>query len=169
MKNKKEKFAAITLFAIIVALLGGMGWQRIQFYRALKALAGINSKTVTLFRIYSRGGSNSIEFEMPDPIIDDFFQAVVDFRSYWSRSGGVVSDDLVWFMEITPRGKNLIQIDCAVPADEDNIVIGGLDKLTQNGLHLHYGRFQSRQLYRWYQAYSHRWLNPNEPPLKQAK
>ncbi|GAK54527.1 hypothetical protein U14_05814 [Candidatus Moduliflexus flocculans] len=140
-------------------------WQEGQYRTTIEALTSISPEQVTKFRIYPRVGvpvDTSIEFMLHDSIIADFFQALTDQRSYSYSHDTVASRDHSWFLEII-AGELFIQISFHIPHDNDNIVAGMLGKFTKNST-TSYGHFQSRQLYQWYQRYSHRWLTPEGTP-----
>ena len=140
-------------------------WQERQYQTTIKALTSIPPEQVTMFRIYPRRVGTPIdthiEFTPPDSIITDFFQALTDQRPY-SYSHDRAREEQQWFFEVA-AGEVFIQISFHIPYDNDNIVAGMLGKFTKNSTRS-YGYFQSRQLYQWYQTYSHRWLTPEGSP-----
>ena len=153
---------------IFVALIALWIWQKWQYRTTIGTLTSISPEQVTMFRIYPRRVGEPvdtyIEFEYPDAIITDFFQALTDHRPYLYSHDRVFGDDYQWFFEVATE-KVLIQISFHIPYDTGNVVAGMLGKFTQSST-TSYGYFQSRHLYQWYQNYKDRWLNPDEahPP-----
>lgn len=160
-ESVKNLVATIVAILVFVGWIAAWVWQERQYEKTIAALTSITPKQVTMFRIHSpRGGY--VEFKAPDPLITEFFQALTDHRPY-SYSHDRVREDHQWFFEVI-AGKVFIQISFHIPyGNNDNIVAGGLGKFTKNGS-THYGYFQSRKLFQWYQKYKDRWLTPSAPP-----
>lgn len=120
-------------------------------------LQQVNAKSLTAFVIYPRAGKpvgTSIVLALPAPLIDGFFEAIKDARSYVRSGLTIASLEHNWFIEIM-MGEKRLQIRCCIPSNERNRVVVG-EFLGSKGA------FQSHQLYHWYQKYSHRWLEPEE-------
>jgi hypothetical protein len=116
---------------------------------------------VTVLRIYPRSGiprGKSVIFRTPDPLIDEFFRSLSDIRIYWPSHDTVTSQDHSWFLEVSTGG-DPIQISFYIPSGKGARVAGEFGNWNLRSS-VHYGDFQSQQLYDWYQKYSHRWLSP---------
>ena len=116
----------------------------------------MTSNEVISFKIYPGAIAPvgpSIIFKPPSPVIDTFFQSIKDMRSSWTNYSPA-NEEYVWFLEIATQKGDIIQLSCTIPAKKRTYVVGMLND---------HDFFKSRQLYQWYQDYSHRWLNSDEP------
>ena len=142
--------------------------RRILYYSTIHALKTMPPETVALFAIYPATypeilDSPALEISIPDSMINEFFLAVDDARSYWLSPGSISSLSHVWFMEIMTEDRK-IQISCYIPSQKRHTVLCDLGKFSATHAS-YYGEFQSQQLFQWYQIYSHRWLeSENSPP-----
>lgn len=156
MKEKESFIIPLIFFTILV---GVIVYQKVQYFRIMKSLTSVDVQQVTIFNIYRRWTlpvGVPVEFNPPAPIIDEFFQSLTDLRSSWPQHDTVASQTHNWSLEIVAGGKT-IQMRCYVPSRKGNIVVGEIGKFSKNHVS-HYGYFQSRNLFHWYQTYSHRWL-----------
>ncbi len=169
--RQEQKELADWIFLLIVVVVVPLVviaviWQNIQFYLTIITLLSLSPKQVTLFKIYPRTEQpvgTSIEFNSPDPIIDDFLHALTDIRPYRTTAyDSLVSDNHLWFLEITTDQGKSIQISCFITFEKAATVIGSLGKFVPGGGGPHYGYFQSKLLFQWYQKHSHRWLKSEE-------
>ena len=123
-------------------------------------LLAIEPSDITLFRIFPRTGKpigSSIEISPPEPIIDEFIQALTDIGTYLPNHDTVELREHTWSLEIsTEEAEKIVPIHFYIPYQQGDIVVA--DMLGNDGY------FQSRQLYQWYQKYSHRWLEPEDAP-----
>jgi len=161
-----KKSASIFLCLIMILGIGKLTYNTIQYYRIVPILkAGIPQK-VTLM-IYPRVSSLSgraVTFRSPDPIVTEFWSALADIRRYWPNHDTISSRDHAWFVEIFAEdGLIHIQMDFHIPSHKSSIVAGRIGTFSSISM-TNYGEFQSRQLYQWYQTYSHRWLTPEGSP-----
>ena len=157
----KKLFKNLLTVAIVLLLLYPitllMKKQEEQQKTSIADLRSFDPQKVTSFKIYPRltePVGDSITFSISDPIVSDFFQALKDISSYSRNHDTVASWDHDWFLSISAEN-TMIQINFHIPYGRGNIVAGEFD----GG-----GEFQSRQLYQWYQQYSHRWLTPEGSP-----
>jgi hypothetical protein len=160
----KEKLVILLVLLILAISVGVLVYQIIQYKRTIKALTSMDPRQVTIFRIYPRVGipvRTPMEFEVPDPIIDEFFQSLSDLRSYLI-SRQMAREDQQWLLEIAV-GDVIIQVRFSKPYQKGDIVIGEVGKFSE-GYTIHYGSFKSQKLFQWYQKYSHRWLSPPAAP-----
>ncbi len=149
MRKFKKPLLMGAFLAVLIAL---SSWQKWQYRITIGELTSISPEEVTMLRIYPRVGipvDTYIEFTPPDAIIQDFFQAITDYRPY-SYSHDRAWKDQQWFFEVA-TGEVFIQISFHIPYDNGNIVAGMLGKFTKTST-TSYGYFQSRQLYDWYQT-----------------
>ena len=163
MQAFKEPLLIVVILVVLIAL---WSWEKGLSRKAIEDLTSISPEQVTMVRIYPRVGipvNTSVEFTFLDLIIEDFFLALADSRPY-SYSHDRAWKDQQWFFEIA-AGEMSLQISFHIPDDNATIVAGMLGKFTNHSTRS-YGYFQSRQLYHWYQKYSHRWLEPegSQPP-----
>ncbi len=164
--NCIRAFKEPLLIAVIIVVLIAL-WSREKGLsrKAIEDLTSISPEQVTMVRIYPRVVTpvgTYVEFTPPDPIVEDFFRALADHRSYSYSHDRVFGKDHQWFFEVA-AGEVFLQVSFHIPDDNDTIVAGMLGKFTSHSTRS-YGDFQSRQLYHWYQKYSHRWLEPEESP-----
>ncbi len=157
----KENLGPIIVLFIITIIGIGVYSTRKGYKKAIETLTSINAQHVTVFRIYPkvyRPFGEPVEFNTPDPIIDAFFQALTDLRSY-PTSRDTAYQEQTWFLEIATRDF-MIQIAFYIPSQKGNIVVGEIGEFSKSG-----GRydaeFQSRKLFQWYQKYKDRWLEPD--------
>ncbi len=92
------------------------------------------------------------EIKSPDPLIDDFFESISDIHGYSGRYT-VASEQDGWFIEFSFNNRK-VQLSCSIPVQKKETIVGWIE----------YNKYQSRQLYHWYQQYSHRWLTPERTP-----
>lgn len=145
---------------IAILLIGGFYVVLSQPYRKLKA---INPEQVTSFKIYTRiskPAGSLVEFNMPNPLIEDFFHALQDFRFRLPGRHTVISFEHNWFLEVSTRG-TIIQMICSIPSHKPNVVIARFGEYS-SWIEMDYGEFESKLLFQWYQKYSHLWLHPPE-------
>lgn len=146
----------ILLIVVFVAI-----WQRFQFHKTTDILKSLSPPLIREVRVYPRAarvGGSFIIFSPPDKLIDDFVNAVTDIRAYRGSPQGILSRDHEWFVEIKTIGGEIIHMQCHLPANKKKVVHGAFGLFYEKGGGPHYGKFQSENLYRWYQQYSHRWL-----------
>jgi len=102
----------------------------------------------------------AIEFDPHDAIVADFFRSLTNITPYWLPGRDKQNS---WFLEVETHD-TMIQIRFYIPGNNE-ILAGALGKWgKKNSGAVFYGDFQSRQLYQWYQTYSHRWLTPEGSP-----
>jgi hypothetical protein len=89
-----------------------------------------------------------------------FLNAVHDLRYYLGSAGSVASFAHNWFVEVL-TDEDIIQMRCAIVVEKPERVLGELGEFVEGGGGLHFGRFQSQQLYQWYQTYHARWSTPS--------
>ena len=142
------------LFAVIVSII----WQTVQFYRTIHTLKSLSSGAIRELRIYPRTTGKQEIFSPPSALIDNFFQALADIRAYHGSPKGIMSLDHEWFVEIKTADGHIIQMSCHLPANGKKVVHGALGRFYEKGGGPYYGKFQSQDLYHWYQTYSHLWL-----------
>ncbi len=169
--KKDERSTRIVVIVIFVASAGLLLFQGIQHYRSKKMLSvmvsqsditSMNAQHITLFRIYPRiirPVGEPVQFKAPDSIIQDFFQSLKDIQSSWASRDTVDSQDHSWFLEVAAGG-DMIQIHFYIPSGKGDIVAGEFGKWGTNNS-VHYGSFQSKLLFQWYQKYKDRWLKPD--------
>ena len=151
----------IISFLIVISIL--FYYQKHRAQKTIKALNAINSSQIVLFRIYPRVAvpdENFIELKASESIIDDFFRSLGDIRSYKPSHDTIISENHSWFLEMELE-KGRIQINFYIPSQQRDIVVGVIRKFNDAKTRAY---FQSRQLYHWYQKYSHCWLEPEEAP-----
>lgn len=165
-KNMKEKLLKLLLclfpFIFFAMIIGGIAFQHIQLYRTLKTLNAIQPQHISAFRIYPKvihPVGSPVDFTGSVPIVEDFSHAISDFRHSSLGYHSVASDAHSWSMEIIIRGRHRLHISCYIPWKGD-FVFGEVTKISENNTKWNYGAFKSRQLFQWYQKYSHRWLEP---------
>ncbi len=172
-KRLRKDPLVILVFLTLFTVFGAGFVQRIQFYRTILALRAVERHHVTVFIIYPRStrpvqGVTPVKFSSPDQIVDEFLKITEHFQAYWFSPGTLTSPDYDWYLEIITRN-SIIKMWCSLEPDMSNIVLGEIGIMTNTGNDRYYGRFQSKLLFQWYQKYSHFWLNPDEPSLKQAR
>lgn len=159
----KEKLGCIILVLFVLIIIGIVGYllrSESKYDTKINALTSMEPQLVTVFKIYPRVGvpfGTPVTFQAPDPIIDEFFHALSDRHSYPISRDRIASRDHNWFLEVATEGIPTIQISFLIPSGKGDIVVGRLGKLSETG-GSYYGDFQSRELFQWYQTYSHRWL-----------
>ncbi len=156
------------LLLIAITAIGIWGYySRKAHKKIINALESISSQQVTKLEVYPRVSYGAfgvpVTFIAPDQIIGDFLQTVMDRQSYPTSRDRVDSENNCWFLEITTKDTS-VQMSFYIPSQKRGIVVGRLGKFPENGARYYYGDFQSRQLYHWYQKYSHRWLEPEKTP-----
>ncbi len=158
MKEKQDIKTFLILFIVLVVFYAvATSWAKWGYEKRMTALRSMNPEKVTLFKIYPRvimAVGDSSTFNVSDPIISEFFQALWDVSSYSRTHDTIASTDHSWCL-IVSTDRSAIQIDFHIPYGKGDIVAGEFDG---------YGSFQSRRLYQWYQKYSHRWLTPEGAP-----
>ena len=125
-------------------------------------LQALEPREVSVLKIYpriSKPVNTPLAFRVPDPLIEDFFHALTDLSTYRYNHDTVKSNDYTWCLEVV-TGNAVFLVEFHIPIGRGNIVAGKLGEYRTGGS----GDFQSRQLYKWYQKYSHRWLEPGESP-----
>ena len=155
--------SAVLIFAIVI----GIEWEQNKTCkRIIYDISQIQPHNITEFDIYPKLSTklgNPISFKNQDQLIDNFFQSLRDLDSYKPNHDRVATREHTWILEIFAAGQSF-QIRCYIPSSrKEKIVVGeiGSFEIKENyGL----GYFQSRQLYQWYQQYSHRWLTPEGSP-----
>jgi len=173
MKFKNYKFPGesykvpVVVVSIWIITLSLWGYQKIQYHKTIHTLTQelptilqqANARSLTTFAIYPSAGKpvgTPVVLTLPDPLIDEFFKALNDVHSYAGSRVTVTSPAHNWFIEMM-IGNEHLQIRCYIPSNErSKIVVGEFAGWN--------GSFQSRQLYQWYQTYSHRWLTPEGSP-----
>ena len=164
MASLMEKKHIVTIIQLIMLLgMGALLYNTIQYYRTVHILKANIPEKVTLM-IYPRGSSpvgRAVTFRSPDPIVTEFWSALTDIRRYWPNHDSGVH---AWFVEIWAKdGLIHIQINFHIPSHKGDIVAGQIGTFSSISM-TNYGEFQSRQLYQWYQKYSHHWLTPEGTP-----
>ncbi|MCP4398872.1 MAG: hypothetical protein GY801_16430 [bacterium] len=154
--KKEEILTLIGLAGILLFMLTIKGmdfWQTKQFNRRVQALTPLSLTSVQEVRIRPRTNQfgGGIPFAPADPLVAEFLKAVSDIRAYHGSPKGTLSRDHEWSIEIEMTDEHIIQMRCDLPANREEVAHGYFKEY-------HYGPFQSRGLYRWYQKYSHRWL-----------
>ena len=161
MKESTKQKISVIIVCLFVAYVVSH-FRCSKYNEKLTALLSIDAQQVTIFRIYPRVSlkpvGTPVIFTAPDPIIDDFFQALTDRRSY-PTSRDLVARDHNWLLEVAAEGVPTIQISFIIPHEKGRIVVGRIGEFSAND-HSYDGDFQSQQLYSWYHTYSHRWLTP---------
>ncbi len=160
----KENLGVIVVVCIIIIVGFYFYGTRKTYQKTINALTSIDSSQVIKLRIYpkvNRPFGIPITFKTPDTIIDEFFQSLTDVRPY-PTSRDTVSQNQSWFLEVVTK-ECMFQIAFYIPYQKGNIVVGGVGKFSPSGGN-YTTEFQSRQLYQWYQTYSHRWLTPEGTP-----
>ncbi len=163
----KDIVKVIFLLIFLITFIGIQLHQEQEYKRILEKLTSMNLKEIKEFRIYPRvsfaPSKTYRTFDAFDPLIKDFFLSLSDMHSYSPSHDRVVSLDHSWFVELATTQDIRFQIGCYIPSQQGELVIGelatGYSKNPQ-----FYGKIQSRQLYQWYQTYSHRWLTPEASP-----
>jgi len=159
MQEKLKQIFLLVLGLLLFAIpAGSYLYQKYQYQKALKTFTSIEVKYVRAFHIYARTSiprGIPITFKISDPIIEDFFSSLSDIRSYWPTHDTIISTDHQWLVEIFLKDK-MMTLYWYIPSKKGEIVVG------EFGI---YGAFQSKLLYRWYQKYKDRWLNPGKPQL----
>jgi hypothetical protein len=162
--NKREKTIIISILLLagtiaIGILFGPEG----EYQRAFNKLIAVTPQQVIAIKVYpktDRGFSkNPIIFNSPNPLINEFMDALANIRPY-SPSHDRSEDRQVWLLDLLTE-EDVIQILFYIPYEREKNVVGVLRKLSNSEI-TDYGSFQSRQLYDWYQTYSHRWLTPED-------
>ncbi|MCP4404320.1 MAG: hypothetical protein GY801_44350 [bacterium] len=123
-------------------------------------LQSLEPQEVSVFKIYpriSKPVNTPLVFRVPEPLIEDFFHALTDLSTYRYNHDTVQSPDHSWCLEVVAENA-VFQVEFHIPVGRGNIVAVELGAYRTGGT----GYFQSRQLYHWYQKYSHRWLEPDE-------
>ena len=151
---------------MFITVEGDKIYQKRLLSRQLDLLASVEVQDIVAFRIYSgisRPPNGSfVEFKNSELIVKEFLRSLADLKRYRRHRDDIDGLDNMWFMEIVVRGK-MFQIDCYVPSHfssrQNDTVVGELGKFFNTRVDSD-GYFQSRQLYQWYQKYSHRWLEP---------
>lgn len=157
----KEKLGLILPLVFIILILVMLIYGKSEYKTKINALTSMNPQHVTTFKIYSRVAGRPyrtpVTFNAPDPLIEEFFHALTDRRSYpTSRDTAKVEQQ--WFLEVA-TGEIMIQIAFYIPYKKGDIVVGIIGNFSETG-GSYDGDFQSRKLFQWYQKYSHRWLSP---------
>ena len=164
IKKIRAKPFETLLILTLIALFSVAILNKVNYYRIVKALRALEPRHITAFRIYPRVNRPvgiPIEFTSSEPIVVEFFEAIVDMRLYWLSPGTLASRDHAWFVEIVAEGKQ-IQMSSSILSGRDDAVYGTLGKFVKGGGGPLYGDFQSRKLFQWYQKYSHLWLEPDK-------
>ena len=158
LKELLKKFlVVIFLLLLIYPIESIMKRHEEQKEKAIAHLRSLEFHQISVFKIYPRvtkPTNTSVTFRVSDPLIEDFFQALTDISTYRPNHDTVKSRDHSWCVEVAAES-DVFQIHGYIPYRKGNIVVGEL----AGG-----GSFQSRQLYKWYQKYSHRWLEPEDAP-----
>jgi hypothetical protein len=152
-------FVGIVLLIIVAAMANAI-WQRWHLRSTVSNLKSLTPTVVRELRIYPRAATNKgfpIIFSTPDIIIDEFINSLSDIRTYHGNSGGILSVNHEWFLEIETIDRDVIQIECNLPANKKNVVHGELGRFEKDR-RMHFGAFRSQNLFKWYQQSSHRWL-----------
>jgi len=166
--SSNNRIHSVIFVSLWIFVIGSMVYNKIQYTRTVRILTQklpaifhrTNARSLTTFVIYPRvvkAVGQPVVMTLPDPLIDEFFAALKDARSY-ARSGVTVASwDHEWLVKMT-IGNERLQMKCYIPSKEDNLVVG--EFLGSKGA------FQSHNLFYWYQKYNDRWLNPDEahPP-----
>jgi hypothetical protein len=130
----------------------------------------MKASQVVTFKVYPTGSSRAsgspVILSPEDQMAHEFFEAIQDLKAYPSHARSTVaSENHHWFIDIATK-HDLIRIGFYIPAEilgmlgtreAGDFVVGGFYTTDLKG---DYGKFQSRQLLKWYQKYSHLWLNP---------
>ncbi len=126
-----------------------------QYSKVVSIISSISSESVTSFKIVADMPDSFLdqkmeEFTQETAMMMGFFQAIEDMQFSAPKYKEFLAQ---WKIEIH-AGATLVTVECSIPADDPTLVIGLIDSPVG------YTYFQSRQLYQWYQTYSHRWLTP---------
>ena len=159
-EKMNARMIAIVFFGLFPLLIVLFISERILFYRTLSTLKTIKPETVSSFKGYPNVGKpvgNPVVFEIPDSLMNDFFDALTDSRSYWPNHD---TGDSGCYVEIIAEDSTL-HIGFYIPTRKPNVIVGNLSERTRFGM-IDYGFFQSQHLSQWYRKYSHRWLNTHE-------
>jgi hypothetical protein len=160
--GEAKKFVVALIIGIVIFAVGTFFDKRArQNDENLKVLIStdfhqVTTFRVTTFRIYPKVEESvraSIEFSVPEPIIDEFFQSLRDIQAYLPNHDTVKLPEHTWFLEVSAKGiGKVIHIHFYIPSRQGNIVVG---QVVDGSTH-----FQSQQLFQWYQKYKDRWLKP---------
>lgn len=163
----KEKLIPILVLVIFATVVGILVYSRKEDERTIDALMSMDPQQVTIFKIYPGVAygpfGTPVVFNIPDPIIDEFFHALTDHNSYPISRDRIASQDHNWFLEIATEGVPATQISFLIPSGKGNIAVGRVGEFSEKG-YSYDATFQSKLLYQWYQKYSHRWLTPEGAP-----
>jgi hypothetical protein len=133
-------------------------YQKVQYTRVKPLVKAISPEKVTSFQIVpdvseSSTGEEGKDFTQETELVTEFLQALEDIQFAAPLYQELLEQ---WSVHIKTATTG-VTIEFSIPADEPTLVVGLVD--SEAG----YSYFQSRQLYYWYQKYSHRWLTPEEP------
>ncbi len=160
-RNNWVPFAVVSIWIFLIAFVL---YQKIQYKSMMHTLTQefpailqkVNARGLITFAIYPRVGKavgQPVVATLPDSLIDEFFDALDDARSYTPAGVTIASQDHLWFLEVSV-GTERVQMECYISSRESNIVVGEFIGSK--------GAFQSRNLFQWYQTYSPRWLDLEE-------
>ena len=138
---------------------GSGDYQKEQYERVMPFLAALTPGRITSFKISSHAlrvdvSKSELEFNKNDILVMEFLQALED-RHFITRIPYKSQAVIQWKTQIF-RKVDAVTIEFFVYEDFPDVVIGLVDSYAG------YTYFQSRQLYQWYQKYSHRWLEPEK-------
>lgn len=100
----------------------------------------------------SYNDSKVVLFDSNERLVADFLQAITDSLSYQPKHD---TTSVQWGIQIKTK-TTIITMWFYIPSAEPESVVGNIE--SKNSI----ARFQSQQLYDWYQKYRHRWLEPEE-------
>ena len=145
-----EERGPVLIFIVVFTIFTIASVQSYFHYRKdLKQFRTLCPEEIVVFKIYPRfmnPTGTPVEFRYPDAMLKDFFHALSDIKSYHPTHDNIESLAHCWFLQVETL-KNTTQIEFRIPSGKGQIVTGRLNRLDW---------FQSRQLYQWYQTYSHR-------------
>ncbi|GAK53391.1 hypothetical protein U14_04656 [Candidatus Moduliflexus flocculans] len=135
------------------------GYQKVQYGRVKPHLKSIVPQQVSSFTIGTKDSTLSErqanrEFVTDKEMMTAFFQTIPDMRF----AAPIYKEFLAQWKTEIHIGTKIVTVECSIPADDPTLVISLIDSPAG------YTYFQSRQLYQWYQTYSHRWLTPEGTP-----
>ncbi len=127
-------------------------------------LTSIELQNITVFRMYPRANqpsAPSLSIHRSDKMVTDFLHALKDMTAYVPNHDTAISRNHQWFMEIGINDE-LVQIKCYIPSSQPHIVVVQLGEWSERQ-RVHYGSFQSKLLFQWFQHYHDIWLHPSSP------
>lgn len=153
-RNLGIVLAAVAVVAYFVIPISQKNRLRVQ------SLFMMKPDEIQTFRLYPKVGTpygTPKEFTVPDPLIDEFFQAISDHQSY-PLSRDSAEEGHSWFIEVADH-EQMLQLSCYIPYQKGEIAVVMFGDFSETS-HSYYGTFQSHLLYQWFQTHSPRWLAP---------